>query len=70
MALVSKPTGTLKIKDATALKYYTVNGVNSTLESETAAATQLNKIFAIANLSVVGDENTKFYIEKGVVADG
>ena len=70
MALVAKPTGTLKIREASSQKMFTVNGVNSTLESETVAATQVNKLFAIAGISVTGDEQTKFYIEKGVENDG
>lgn len=67
---VNNLTGRLRIRDASAQKFYNIYGVNSTIDSEQTAATQANKIFDIAGLSVVGDSQTTFTIEKVVSDNG
>lgn len=64
------PVGKLKIRDATSSKMFTIHGVNAQIDSENTAATQANKIFAIASMSVVGDSQTTLTIEKVVVNNG
>ena len=70
MAFYTKPTGTLKIRESDSSKIFSVTGINAEIEDEDTAATQLNKLFYIAGLSVTGDENTRLIIEKGVVSNG
>lgn len=66
---VNPVIGRLRIRESDTDKMFTVNGVAATVDSEQTAATQVNKLFAIASLSVVGDERATFTVEK-VVAQG
>lgn len=66
----NSPVAKLRIREADSTRMFSIYGVDSNVESETVAATQVNKLFAIALLSVVGDEQATLTIEKKVIEDG
>lgn len=66
----NSPVAKLRIRESSSTRMFNVYGVNSQTEDETTAATQTNKLFAIAGLSVTGDEQTTLTIEKVVIDNG
>lgn len=68
MNFSNSATGTLYIRSGTdTAKHYTIQGVTSQIISTEQAQTQVNKLFAVAGLSVVGDKTTTFTMKKVVV---
>lgn len=67
---VNSPTAKLRIRESSSTRMFTLYGVNANTQDETTAATQTNKLFAIAGLSVIGDEQTTLTIEKVVIDNG
>lgn len=51
-AFQSKPVATIKAIEADSSKNFTINGVTTDVTTPDAAAVQINKLFAIAGISV------------------
>ena len=68
MLMSNAAAGTLKIRDgADVSKMRTIDGVTSALNDTDVAQLQVNKLFGIAGISVVGDEKTTLTIKREAV---
>lgn len=58
------PTATIKGKSPTSTDEYSLKGINSSLNSATDAATEINKLLAVYGKTIAGDEYMKMTITK------
>lgn len=63
------PAGTIKGKSATSTETYSIKGINSSIQSATEAATEINKLLAVYGKTIAGDENMTLSILKEAEED-
>lgn len=62
-----KPVATIKARSATSSDTYTINGVTTANTTPANAATQINKLLAVGDQAIAGDEYmSRVYVEEVV----
>lgn len=62
-----KPVATIKARSATSSDTYTINGVTTANTTSANAAEQINKLLAVGDQAIAGDEYmSRVYVEEVV----
>ena len=62
-----KPVATIKARSATSSDTYTINGVTTANTTPANAAEQINKLLAVGDQAIAGDEYmSRIYVEEVV----